>query len=151
MGLAVYYKNESDQFVEATIDSDLTNPITSVHNGKAGDVKTIQLYLRNDDVTEWFSNIQIEPLDSVEPYDVGYDETGWGVKLSAGAAEPTSGEWEDMQWANQITMVDIGSDSAANTTTYFPFWYLITCPPNEEVKIKTDIVLDVSYTENAVI
>ena len=153
MGLAIYYKDENDQFVEVSVDSDLDTPITTVHNGKSGDIKTVQLYLRNDDAAKWFSNIRIQPLDTVgaDPYgDVAYNETGWGVKLSPGAAEPTTGEWEDMNWGEEVSMSDIGADGGADTTTYFPFWYYITCPPNEDVAIKTDIVLDVSYTENAV-
>lgn len=154
MGLAVYYKDENDQFIEVAIGTDLDYPITTVHNGKTGDLKTVQLYLRNDESTEWFSNIQLQPIDLVDASpngDVAYSETGWGIKLSPGAAEPTSGEWLDLGWGEQITMDDIGSDSSADTTTYFPFWYLITCPPNEDVSIKTDIVIDVSYTENAVV
>lgn len=154
MGLAVYYKNEDDQFVEASVDSDLDTPITTVHNGKAGDIKTTQLYVRNSNVSKWHSNILIQPLDLIgaDPYgDVAYTETGWGVKLSAGSAEPTHGEWEDLGWGQSIGIDDIGSDLGADTTTYLPFWYLITCPPNEDVAIKTDIVLNISFTENSVI
>ena len=54
-------------------------------------------------------------------------------------------------WGEQILISSIGSDSTGDTTTFYPFWYYITCPPNEDVKIKTDIVLNVSATENAVI
>lgn len=154
MGLVIYYKDDDDQFVDVTIDGDLDSPIQTIHDGKTGDIKTVQLYLRNDDATKWFSNIYIQPFDleDANPYgDVIYNETGWGVKLSPGAAQPTTGEWDDIDWGRYIIMSDIGSDSSADTTTYYPFWYLITCPPNEDVKIKTDIVLKVSYTENAVI
>ena len=153
MGLKLYYK-EDDQFIEITADNDLSNPVVSVHNGKTGDTITTQLYLRNDDAAKWFSNILVQPVDLVdaEPYgDVAFSETGWGVKLSAGAEEPTAGEWEDISWGNQIDMDDIGSDLTADTTTYFPFWRLETCPPNEEAQIKTDLVINTSYTENSVI
>ena len=149
MGLAVYYKDENDQFVE--VDSEAGVYITTTHDGKNGDVKVTQLYLRNDDASKWFSNILIKPYDLIEPYDINYEETGWGVKLSEGSNELTSAEWENKQWAEQISMGSIGSDSSSDTTTYFSFWYYITCPPNEDVKIKTDIILDVSYTENSVI
>jgi hypothetical protein len=153
MGLAIYYK-EDDQFVEMSSDQDLSTPLTTVHDGKPGDTITVCLYLRNADVSKWFSNLRIKPIDLVDasPYgDVAYDETGWGVKLNAGGEEPTAGEWEDIDWGNEIDMESVGSDSGADTTTYFPFWYLITCPPNTDAKVKTDIVLNVSYTENAVV
>ena len=154
MGLAVYYKDSNDLFVEVSTDSDLSTPITTIHEGKEGDVKTLQLYIRNDDSTKWYSNIIIKPIDLVDadPYgDIAYDETGWGVKLSDSITEPAQGEWDDLLWGEAIDIVDIGSDASADVATYVPFWYLITCPPNENVKYKTDIVFNVSYTENSVI
>lgn len=153
MGLAVYYKDENDQFVEASTDSDFEYPIVTTHDGKKGDIKTIQLYMRNDDAAKWFSNIIVLPVDTVGANpdgDVIYTETGWGVKLSQGASEPASGEWDDITYGAQISMDDIGSDGGSDTTTYFPLWYYITCPPNEDVAIKVDVVLEVSFTENAV-
>ena len=153
MGLKLYYK-ENDQFVEITSGSDLTNPLIVVHNGKTGDVVTKQLYVRNDDVAKWFSNVDVKPLDLVEanPYgDIAFSETGWGIKLSSGAEEPSLGEWEDIAWGNEISMGDIGSDLGADITTYFPLWYLETCPPNMDAQVKTDIVVHASFTENSVI
>jgi hypothetical protein len=152
MGLDLYYR-EDDQFVKITSDSDLTNPLEIIHNGRTGDTVTTQLYLRNDDATKWFSNVLITPTDLVgaDPYgDVIFTETGWGVKLSAGASEPTANEWEDIDWGNTITMSNVGTNSVPDTTTYSPLWHLETCPPNIEAQVKTDLVVTVSYTENAV-
>lgn len=153
MGLGLYYK-ENDEFKAITDSGDLTQPLQTIHDGKSGDTQTVQVYLRNDSVSKWFSNIKIKPVDleDANPYgDIIYSETGWGVKLSAGSEEPTESEWDDIEWGNEIDMGDIGSDDAADTAAYYPFWYLITCPPNTDAKIKTDIVLNVAYTENAVI
>jgi hypothetical protein len=148
MSLAIYYKDDNDQFV---LVSD-TFPISTIHNGRTGDVKTTQLFIRNDDDTKWFSNIVIKPVDLVDanPYgDVGYTETGWGVKLNYSESEPSNGEWLDLSWGEAISISAIGSNLAADKN-YKSFWYYITCPPNEDVKIKTDIVLEVSFTENVV-
>jgi len=153
MGLKLYYK-EDDIFKEITLSGDLNSPLATVHDGKTGDTKTVQVYLRNDDSAKWFSNIIIKPVDLVDanPFgDIYYTETGWGVKLNPGSEEPTLGEWDDIAWGKEIDMEDIGSDDLADTTTYYPFWFLITCPPNTNATIKSDIVLDVSYTENSVV
>jgi len=153
MGLKLYYK-EDDIFKEITLVGDLTDPLATVHDGRTGDTQTAQVYLRNDDASKWFSNIVIASVDLVDanPYgDVIYTETGWGVKLSPGSEEPTSSEWNDIAWGNEIDMGDIGSDDGADTATYYPFWYLITCPPNTNAVIKNDIVLDVYSTENSVV
>jgi hypothetical protein len=154
MGLKLYYKNSSGSFVEASTGDDTSDPVVTTHDGKNGDVKTTDLYLRNDDSAKWYSNIVVLPVDLVDanPYgDVNYSETGWGVKLSSGGTEPTEAEWDDVTWGRQISMSDIGSNSSADTTTYYPFWYLISCPPNTDAQNKDDIILQISYTENAVI
>ena len=152
MGLLLYFK-ENDEYEQITHSGDLTNPLSTVHDGKNGDTQTIQVYLRNDDITKWFSNIRIKPVDLIDanPYgDIIYTETGWGVKLSQGSSSPSESEWEDIEWGNEISMDDIGTELLGNTNTYYSFWYLITCPPNTDAKIKTDIVIDVAYTENSV-
>lgn len=152
--LNIYYKNSEDQFVLVSRTGDLISPITTVHDGKLGDLSTIQLYLNNDDANLWFSNINVLPVDKVDanPYgDVSSVETGWGVKLSSGAAEPTRGQWGDIAWGNEIILGNIGSDISGDIATYSPFWYLISCPPNTNAQVKTDIVVKVSYTQNSVI
>jgi len=153
MGLKLYYK-ENDQFFEISSDVlDGLDPLVSVHNGKKGSCLTKQLYVRNNDASKWFSNIIVKPVDLVDasPYgDVVYTETGWGIKLSSGEAEPSVQEWDDIEWGKEITVANIGSNSGSDITSYIPIWYLENCPPNSEAQIKTDIVINVSYTENAV-
>ena len=154
MSLKLYYRNSTGSYVEVSASLDYTSPIRTIHNGKDGDLKVTELYLHNDSSPSlWYSNIAIRPRDlqDANPYgDVSYTETGWGIKLSPGGVEPTASEWEDLDWGEQISMDDIGSDSASDVATYYPFWYLITCPPNTNAQNKQDIVLDVLYTENAV-
>ena len=154
MALKVYFRDSNGLLSEASTGTTLTNPITTTHDGKEGDEKSILLYLRNDDSTKWYSNITITPVDLVDanPYgDVAYDETGWGVKLNKGGTEPTEAEWDDIDWGEVISMDNIGSDGSGDSTTYNPFWYYISCPPNTNAQNKTDIVLKVEYTENTVI
>jgi len=153
MGLALYYKDDNDQFVMVSNGQDQSSPITTIHNGRTGDVKIMQLFLRNDNDEKWFSNIVILPLDTIDanPYgDVGYSETGWGVKLLLSSGQPSINDWEDTKWGESILIDSIGSDESADISTYVPFWYYITCPPNHPVAIKTDITLEVNYTENSV-
>lgn len=152
MALKLYYK-ENDQFVEISSDSAFTNPLVSTHDGKTGDIITTQLFLRNDDSAKWYSNVTIQPYDltsEVDKDDTDYESTGWGVKLSEGADEPTLAMWDDIDWGEQIDMSDVGSDIAADTSTYAPFWRLISCPPNTDAQVKLNIPLRVEYTENAV-
>ena len=150
----IYYRDSEGSYVQISTDDDTSSMLTTIHDGNRITTRTIQLYARNDDALVWYSNIRILPVDLVDanPYgDVGYNETGWGVKLSSNELELTESEWEDINWGEEISIENIGSDLSADTATYFPFWYLISSPPNIDAQNKTDIVLRVSYTENAVI
>ena len=151
--LSIYYKNSEGSYIEVSRGQDLSSPVVTTHNGQNSVVITVPLYLRNNESTKWYSAIKIFPLDleDANPYgDISFDETGWGVKLSVGGTEPTTAEWEDINWGEEISMENVGSDSLGDTTTYFPFYYLITSPPNTDAQNKTDIVLKTTYTENAV-
>lgn len=151
MALAIY-KKVDESYVEITEDT--TSTIYTVHDGKNGTTSILQLFLRNDGSSQWYENISILPHDTenTNPYgDVAYYETGWGIKLIAGSNQPTTAEWSDVNWGESIVMEDIGSDSSADTSTYFPFWYLISSPPHLDAINKTDIYLKVNFTENAVI
>lgn len=152
MTLKLYYK-ENDSYVEVSSGNDSSQPITSVHNGKTGDVVSDQLFIRNDNINAWYSNIVISSYDSTTAPgkdDTDYDSTGWGIKLSDGEEEPTSSEWNNIQWANSIDMEDIGEPGQGDSTTYFPFWRLITCPPHTDIQIKKNIFIRAEYTENVV-
>ena len=154
MALTIYFRDSNGSLSLATTGLDLSNPITTSHDGKEGDEKTVLLYVHNDNSAKWYSNIKITPVDleDANPYgDVAYSETGWGVKLSKGGTEPTEAEWDDIDWGCHIDMDDIGADGLGDATTYYPFWYYISCPPNTNAQNKTDIVLKVEYTENTVI
>lgn len=152
MGLKLYYK-ENDSYVEVSSAGSFDNPVVTTHNGKVGDVISEQLYLRNDNPLLWYSNIVIKSYDSTktsEKDDTDYESTGWGVKLFPGSDEPTSGEWGNLLWSNEIEMEDIGQSGTGDSTTYFPFWRLVTCPPHTDIQIKRNISIRVEYTENAV-
>lgn len=153
MSLKIYHKDSGGSWVETTQDDDLTNPIHTIHDGKNGDTKVVSLAIHNDGSTSlWYSDVAVvaeDLVDSGSMDDTIYEETGWGIKLSSEASEPTEAEWDDIDWGNQIDIVDIGSDSGADLS-YFPFWCLITCPPNTDAQNKQDLVIKTLYTENAV-
>lgn len=152
MSLKLYYK-EDDVFSEISESRDFSNPLETIHDGKEGDIQIKQVFVKNDDDAKWYSNIIITPRDLVDanPYgDIIYTETGWGVKLIYADDEPSELEWSDTNWGEEIIIDNIGSDLSADISVYHSFWFLITCPPNTNAQVKTDIILNVSYTENAV-
>ena len=152
MGLKLYYK-ENDVYIEVSSGGVQTSPISTVHNGKDGDISSVQLFLRNDDSALWYSNIIVRPYDltaQVNKDDTEYSSTGWGIKLSVGSEEPTQSGWNAITWGASIDMADIGASGNPDISTYYPLWELITCPPYTDAQIKQNLSIRVEYTENAV-
>jgi hypothetical protein len=152
MGLKLYFRR-NDEYIEVSSSSAFTSPILSVHDGKDGDIVSTQLFLRNDDSNLYFTNIVIWPYDltnTVNKDDTDYESTGWGTKLSVGSEEPTTAAWGNINWGDSIDMSDIGASGSSDTSTYYPFWRLLTCPPHTNAQIKRNLVIRVEYTENAV-
>jgi hypothetical protein len=149
----MYYRN-NDQFVEISQNGLMTSPLATVHDGKTGDVTSTQLYMRNDNESFWYSNIEIFPFDKdigeIGKGDICFEDTGWGMKLSLGSIEPTAAMWEDIDWGESIIISQIGDTGEPDIAQYHPFWCMITCPPNHNATTKENISLRVEYTENAV-
>jgi hypothetical protein len=148
MGLGVYDAPFGNRFSEDGLQN---YPITTTHKGNDGETVELLLYLRNDDPYQYYSDIAITVIDIASPDDTQGDQgTGWGVKLVAGAEQPTRSKWASVRYANTIQMEDIGSLGNADTTTFYPFWYKIESPPGEDVKTKIDIKIQIDATKNAV-
>jgi len=147
MGLGLYNSTKV-----AISNGSLQNPLRTHHDGKDGSVATELVYVRNDDLTLWFQQVVLSAVDKA-----GYDDTvgeygtGFSVKLSYGTVEPLPHEWSQIASGAQVVLPDdIGSASAADTTTYFPFWVRINVPGNTPVQNKTDICLRLSYVKRPV-
>jgi len=142
--LNIYYKDSEGDYILVSTDSSITSPVKTSHDGKNGTTALKLLYLRNNKSTNYYTDITISPLDLVDPTpygDLSYTETGWGVKLSKGGTELSEAEWDNIEWGEGIDMDDVGSSSLGDTTTYYPFWFLVSSPPNTTAQIKTDIAL----------
>jgi len=147
MGLGVY-DGEGTQFTE---EGSQVTPITTTHRGNEGESVELLLYLKNNDSNQWFSDITIKSIDTSLPDDtLGDKGTGWGIKLFQGAEQPSATKWASIRYGNNIKMDDVGSLGSPDTSTLLPFWYKITSPPEEDVRTKTDIKLQVDFTRNAV-
>ena len=135
MGLEFYNSNRI-----MIIDGE--GQVITSHDGVSGESVEMLVYLRNDTTQRYYTNIQVWPYDTETPDDtLGIYGTGWGVKLSAGARQPTPAEWDNILAGDTINMPNIGSSERANTTDYYPFWVKITSPGNLPAQTKESIQL----------
>lgn len=125
-------------------------PITTTHDGVLGEVVEMKLFIRNDDPTEYYENISVYPVSMTTPDDTIGTATGFGVKLNAGNIQPTEAEWDAIDYANTISLDNIGSVGLGDTSTYLPFWFRMEVPSGASVNNKENIVLRVPYTASAI-
>ncbi len=118
MGLALY-------------DSELaTGSLTyrPVIDGFRGGKDESLFYLRNDDVTKWYTNITVSLIST--SYDgageLGF--TGVSFKFIYGERRPTEAEWDAVESGASLMIPDIGTTALADTFTYHPFWVRVYIP-----------------------
>lgn len=125
-----------------------TNPLSHSFNGITGEIIEQRYYLRNDDVTHWYSEITIQAVDHGDVIVDGTDGYSW--KLIAGDERPLEEQWEMAVAGASIEMDDIGTASAGDESTYLPFWLRIEVPRGAPVESFQGVTLDVSCKENLV-
>jgi hypothetical protein len=132
MGLAFY---DSTQTVFSAVGTTY-GPQRTHHDGKLGGADERIVYLRNDDPTKWYSNITVSlELDAYG--DVGeFGTTGWSIKFLYGERRPTEAEWDLVRSGDSIEIPDIGTEAAADTSTYHPLWIRVYCPGGESAQIR---------------
>lgn len=125
-------------------------PIITTHDGTLGEVVETRLFVRNDDVAEYYTNISVVPVSTTSPSDIIGVATGHGVKLRVGATQPTEAEWEMIDYGEGILIEDIGEEGAGDISTYSPFWYRVECPAGATADNKDNIILRVTSTAHPV-
>ena len=126
------------------------NPLRTFHDGHLGSSQDKLIYLRNNDVAKYYTNITVH--HTINTYeDLGpCGTTGWGTKFMYGQRRPTEAEWDEVRSGDPISIPDIGSTSIADTFTYHPIWIRVTCPGNESAQARDNQAIQVFFLEQNV-
>lgn len=145
MGLKVYASaNSSSDF---STGGTFTKPIAYSFDGVSGGVLVKQFYLRNDDVTKYYTNVTLSAyVASGQDITDGTDGFTW--KMISGSSQPLEQEWGLVVAANTLSMSQIGSSGNGDNYTYYPFWLRIEVPSNLFVQAFENVKIRISYTEN---
>ena len=125
-------------------------PITTTHDGTLGEVVETNLFVRSDNVYEYYTNIVILPASKTSPSEVDGISTGHGVKLSVGETQPTEAEWDAMDYSSSISISNIGSVLGGDVSSSRSFWYRQECPAGAPADNPENVVLRLSWKANAV-
>jgi hypothetical protein len=152
MALDLYREVSTGTYAIYKLDGadDTLLPIITTHDGVLGEVVETKLFIRNDDVTEYYEDVTVQPIAKTLPDDTIGISTGHGIKLNAGNTQPTEAEWDALDYADSISMADIGASGLGDVSTYLPFWYRAEVPAGAPADNKENIVLRISYTASAV-
>ena len=141
MSLNIYEQTGPSSFKQFSKDAEQLNPVHTTHNGREGEVVERLLFLRNNDISLFYTNITLQPFDGQGDDDTIEVVTGWAVKLNPGSQQPTENEWDAITPGSSINMSGVGAPSAGDDSTFFPFWYRIKVPRFTRVQNKTDIAV----------
>lgn len=141
MGLAFY---------DSTKTLYAANPLRGVINGHVGGPHEELFYLRNGDVTKWFSNVVVSVTTSLYDGLGEFGTSGISFKFMYGERRPTEAEWSEVNSGDSLQIPNIGSTDLADTNTYHPIWVRIYVPGNTAANIYDNYAITVSYFSRVV-
>jgi hypothetical protein len=147
MGLNLYSKPD-----ETGAFSSLS-PFTVTFDGRTGGAIDTKIYLRNDHARRWYSDIEIEGVDtSTERLSMVTEGVpGFFWKLAQSDRNLFPEEWDQVTKGNTLDVgSELGSDTFGDITTYLPVWVRVEIPANVSICTVKEIVLRVTAKENYV-
>lgn len=124
--------------------------LRSFHDGFNGESNEQIIYIRNDDVARYYTNL-VMSYQSLAYDDFGvFGSTGWGTKLMYGERRPTEAEWDLVRSGDPLNLPDIGTTDLADTSTYHPIWVRVICPGGEVAHIRENQTITLSFFERMV-
>ena len=108
MGLDIYREVSTGAYAVYGRDSvdDGLLPIITTHDGVLGEVVETKLFVRNDNLAEYYEGVTITPVSKTLPDDTLGTASGHGVKLSLGSTQPTEGQWGAIDYGSSISLSD---------------------------------------------
>lgn len=146
MSLSIYTQPDPETAISQ--DGFFTNPFAVTFDGRTGGYKEIKLYVRNDDDSFYYSDLQLKLEDSNDPSITNRPSDGFVWKLAYGDTKPTFNDWLNTPAANTLSIPDsIGGPGDPDTSTYLPFWVFIQVPGNLDIQVFTSVQFALSGTE----
>lgn len=137
MALALYSEPNED----SAFSTDGSLPFTLTFMGRIGGAIARKIYIRNDDLTRYYTNIVITPTSIVHSW-----------KLLESDNEPSLEQWDRAISGQALSLSDsIGSSSQGDAAIYLSFWVQVSIPPEQAATNLTDTKLQISATEGLVV
>ena len=124
-------------------------PFTTTFDGRVGGSIDKLVYVRNDDLKRWYSDITVQAFDPDGDSMTDNSVPGFNWKLEQSDIELHPVEWGLIAYGNTLYMdSDIGDSLSGDIVTFLPVWVRVTVPNNLPIQNITDIILRVGGTEH---
>lgn len=138
--------NSERESYGSIIDFVHQSPLRTTHDGKLGGNYDTLVYVKNDDPTLYYVDVQLKPVSSTyDDVEGEWGETGFGLKALYGERRPTETEWDQIVSGEPIDLPDIGTTDAADAANYYPCWVRAIVPGMSSAQIKSNIKLQLIY------
>lgn len=137
------YQNADNNSV---IGTDSTDALYVGHNKRSTLEKVTPFFLKNEDTSKWYSNVEISFTSTGEEYYSGTN--GFSAKMYYGELEPNSKVWERITAGDKLSIGRLGSPSGADTS-FKKVWIKTSNSNYAEVGLY-DIDLSISYAEHTI-
>jgi len=120
---------------------DMTNPFRQSFDGRTGQIRETQLFIRNDDAAKTYTSVTIQPV-SVSGRNIVDGTNGYSWKLKLTDTQPTDDEWTAVTAGASMSV-----GSIEDNTTYTSFWVRREIPRGAPVESVEGVVYRISGTE----
>ena len=129
-------------------DGNYTKPFAITFDGRIGGFKETKLYIRNDDPTYYYTNLELAFQDLSDENIVTNQGEGFSWKLIEGNSKPTLNDWKNTPAGNTLSFASgLGSLGSPDIATYLPFWIFIEVPPGLDIQVFRDVKFLLSGNE----
>jgi len=129
-------------------DASFSNAFSVTVDGITGGVVHRRIYVRNDDPTKFYTDIEVTPVVLSGTDIVTGATKGYVWKLIVDDTQPAEEEWGLTSAGNTIALTDIGESGNGDTTTFLPLWIRIEVPRSSPVTSYQNIGLRIQADEN---
>lgn len=122
---------------------------TVTFDGRIGGSIDTRVYIRNDDLALYYTNITLGPVDTAGDNIVNGSIAGFDWRLAEKDIPMTNEEWALVTPGNTLSLSsDLGEDGLGDISTYLPVWIRVSIPRGSSIQTIKDVVLRIQATEN---
>ena len=148
--VAIQFRGNMLAFYDENYEVFSSDPLRTVHNGFPGGADDKLIFIRNNDSSNYYTDLVVSYTNSTSD-DYGLQgSTGWAVKFLYGRRQPTEQEWDNVRAGQSIALPAIGNTLAADTYTYHPIWVRVYCPGGSAAQIREGQTIQVFFSEKKV-